>query len=65
MWINLPSLANQMERHIHDVRDRFGVADAPTCGSLTDYLKDAYEVGEDGKVSVCVCVCVYVFALLV
>ncbi|CAH8290029.1 unnamed protein product [Heterobilharzia americana] len=44
------ALMRQMEHHIEDIRDRMGSLDVPSTGSLTDFLKDAYEIGEDGKV---------------
>ncbi|CAH8460548.1 unnamed protein product [Schistosoma turkestanicum] len=44
------ALMNQMDLQIQDMRDRMGSLDMPSTGSVSDFLKDAYEVGEDGKV---------------
>ncbi|CAH8447600.1 unnamed protein product [Schistosoma rodhaini] len=44
------ALMHQMDRHIQDIRERMGSLDVPSTGSVSDFLKDAYEVGEDGKV---------------
>ncbi|CAH8827825.1 unnamed protein product [Trichobilharzia szidati] len=44
------ALMHQMEHHIQDIRDRMGTLDVPSTASANDFLKDAYEVGEDGKV---------------
>ncbi|CAH8465224.1 unnamed protein product [Heterobilharzia americana] len=42
-------LMNQMELEVEEIRNRIGMNKAPVTGSLTDFLKDAYEVGEDAK----------------
>ncbi|KAK4472151.1 hypothetical protein MN116_000448 [Schistosoma mekongi] len=44
------ALMHRMDRQIQDIRDRIGSVDMPSIGSMHDFLKDAYEVGEDGKV---------------
>ncbi|CAH8465288.1 unnamed protein product [Heterobilharzia americana] len=42
-------LMNQLERQVDDIRNQICANDIPSVGSLNDYLKDAYEIGEDGK----------------
>ncbi|CAI2723851.1 unnamed protein product [Schistosoma spindalis] len=42
-------LMNQMEGEIEEIRNRVGMSRVPGIGALDDFLKDAYEVGEDGK----------------
>ncbi|KAH8850695.1 Major egg antigen [Schistosoma japonicum] len=44
-------LMHRMEGEIEEIRNRIGMSKVPGVGALTDFLKDAYEVGEDGKVS--------------
>lgn len=53
IWENPFALMHQMDRHIQDIRERMGSMDVPSTGSVSDFLKDAYEIGEDGKVSPC------------
>ncbi|CAH8477709.1 unnamed protein product [Schistosoma margrebowiei] len=43
------NLIRQMEQRIQNIRREMGITDAPFTGSLNDFLKDAYEVGKDGK----------------
>ncbi|CAH8478246.1 unnamed protein product [Schistosoma curassoni] len=50
IWENPFALMHQMDRHIQDIRERMGSMDVPSTGSVSDFLKDAYEIGEDGKV---------------
>ncbi|CAH8460618.1 unnamed protein product [Schistosoma turkestanicum] len=40
---------NRMEGEIEEIRNRIGLSKASGIGALNDFLKDAYEVGEDGK----------------
>ncbi|CAH8460635.1 unnamed protein product [Schistosoma turkestanicum] len=44
------NLIKKMENSIQEFRREMGINDAPLTGSLNDFLKDAYEVGKDGKV---------------
>nr|AAW25825.1 SJCHGC02336 protein [Schistosoma japonicum] len=44
------NLMRQMEQRIQEIHREMGITDAPFTGSLNDFLKDAYEVGKDGKV---------------
>lgn len=50
---------NQMEDEIEEIRNRVGMSRVPGVGALNDFLKDAYEVGEDGKVSDVCCILGY------
>ncbi|CAH8460190.1 unnamed protein product [Heterobilharzia americana] len=44
------TLMNQMEQRMQEFRRRMGISDPPFTDSFNDFLKDAYEVGKDGKV---------------
>ncbi|CAH8445295.1 unnamed protein product [Schistosoma bovis] len=48
-------LMDQMERQMQDIRDQIRDDEIHSTGSINDYLKDAYEIGEDGKVHFQVC----------
>lgn len=45
-------LMDQMERQMQDIRDQIRDDEIHSTGSINDYLKDAYEIGEDGKVRI-------------
>ncbi|CAH8827819.1 unnamed protein product [Trichobilharzia szidati] len=42
-------LMNEMEHQVQDIKNQICANDIPSIGVLNDYLKDAYEIGEDGK----------------
>ncbi|VDQ14344.1 unnamed protein product, partial [Trichobilharzia regenti] len=42
-------LMNHMEHEVEEMRNRIGMSKAPVTGALSDFMKDAYELGEDGK----------------
>lgn len=57
-WDGLNNLTNpfelmsEMERDMQDFRTRIDRwNDAPLVGCTSDFLKDAYQLGDDGKVS--------------
>ncbi|KAK4473688.1 hypothetical protein MN116_003036 [Schistosoma mekongi] len=43
-------LMDQLESQVQDIRNQIYANDVLPAGSIEDYLKDAYEIGEDGKV---------------
>nr|CAX77038.1 Major egg antigen (p40) [Schistosoma japonicum] len=43
-------LMDQLESQIKDIRNLICANDVPSTGLMKEYLKDAYEMGEDGKV---------------
>nr|CAX78228.1 Major egg antigen (p40) [Schistosoma japonicum] len=43
-------MMHEMDRHIEELQNGMGLSAVAPLGSTSDYLKDAYEVGDDGKV---------------